>query len=75
MKMGSVEDFSNFINAVISETAFDKISAYIDRAVADEGVEVVAGGTYDKSEGYFIAPTVLRVDDPKYTTMCEELFR
>ncbi|BDS09699.1 L-glutamate gamma-semialdehyde dehydrogenase [Aureispira anguillae] len=74
MKMGSVEDFSNFINAVISETAFDKISAYIDRAVADEGVEVVAGGTYDKSEGYFIAPTVLRVDDPKYTTMCEELF-
>lgn len=74
MKVGTVEDFSNFINAVISETSFDKLAAYIDRANADDSVEVVAGGTYDKSEGFFIAPTVLRVDDPKYTTMCEELF-
>lgn len=74
MKVGTVEDFSNFINAVISETSFDKIAAYLDRANADDSVEVVAGGTYDKSEGYFIAPTVLRVDDPKYVTMCEELF-
>lgn len=74
MTVGTVEDFSNFINAVISETSFDKIAAYLDRANADDSVEVVAGGTYDKSEGYFIAPTVLRVDDPKYTTMCEELF-
>lgn len=73
IKMGTVEDFSNFINAVISERAFDKISGYIEQAKAD-GVEVVAGGTYDKSEGYFIAPTVLRVDDPRYTTMCEEIF-
>lgn len=74
MKVGTVEDFTNFINAVISETSFDKIAAYLDRANADDSVEVVAGGTYDKSEGYFIAPTVLRVDDPKYATMCEELF-
>lgn len=74
MKVGTVEDFSNFINAVISEASFDKIAAYLDRANADDSVEVVAGGTYDKSEGYFIDPTVLRVDDPKYRTMCEELF-
>lgn len=74
MKVGTVENFSNFINAVISETSFDKIAAYLDRANADDSVEVVAGGTYDKSEGFFIAPTVLRVDDPKYVTMCEELF-
>jgi 1-pyrroline-5-carboxylate dehydrogenase len=74
MKVGTVEDFSNFINAVISETSFDKIATYLDRANADDSVEVVAGGTYDKSEGFFIAPTVLRVDDPKYATMCEELF-
>ncbi len=74
MKVGTVEDFSNFINAVISEASFDKIAAYLDRANADDSVEVVAGGTYDKSEGYFIDPTVLRVDDPKYVTMCEELF-
>lgn len=73
MKMGTVEDFSNFINAVISETSFDKISAYIAQAKED-GVEVVAGGNYDKTKGYFIEPTVLRADDPKYTTMCEEIF-
>jgi 1-pyrroline-5-carboxylate dehydrogenase len=74
MKVGTVEDFSNFVNAVITEKAFDNITAYIDEAKASEGVEVVAGGTYDKSEGYFIDPTVLRVDDPKYRTMCEEIF-
>ncbi|WP_052598657.1 L-glutamate gamma-semialdehyde dehydrogenase [Aureispira sp. CCB-QB1] len=74
MKVGTVEDFSNFVNAVISETSFDKLAAYIDRANEDDNVEVVAGGTYDKSEGYFIDPTVLKVEDPKYTTMCEELF-
>ena len=73
MKVGTVEDFSNFINAVITETSFDKIAAYIDQAKAD-GVEVVAGGHHDKSEGYFIDPTILRVDDPKYRTMCEEIF-
>lgn len=74
MKVGTVEDFSNFINAVITEKSFDTIAAYIDEAKASEGVEVVAGGTYDKSEGYFIHPTILRVDDPKYRTMCEEIF-
>lgn len=74
MKMGVTEDFSNFINAVIDEKAFDKISGYITEAKKADGVEVIAGGNFDKSEGYFIEPTVLKVDDPKYTTMCEEIF-
>ena len=73
-KMGGTEDFSNFINAVIDERSFDKLSKYIDQAKADDGVEIIAGGNYDKSKGYFIEPTVLVVEDPKYTTMCEELF-
>ncbi len=73
-KIGSVEDFGNFINAVIDENSFDKLAGYIDAAKNDNGVELVAGGKYDKKEGYFIHPTVLRADDPKYTTMCEELF-
>lgn len=73
-KMGGVEDFSNFINAVIDENSFDKLAKYIDQAKKDEGVEIIAGGNYDKSKGYFIEPTVLVVKDPKYTTMCEELF-
>jgi 1-pyrroline-5-carboxylate dehydrogenase len=73
-KMGGTEDFSNFINAVIDEKSFDKISAYIDDAKASDDVEVIAGGNYDKSEGYFIEPTVLLTKDPKYTTMCEEIF-
>jgi 1-pyrroline-5-carboxylate dehydrogenase len=73
-KMGGTEDFSNFINAVIDERSFDKLSKYIDQAKADNGVEIIAGGNYNKSKGYFIEPTVLVVDDPKYTTMCEELF-
>jgi len=72
-RMGPPEDFRNFINAVIDENSFDKITAYIDQAKTD-GLEVVAGGTYDKSVGYFIAPTILRTDDPKYVTMQEELF-
>ena len=73
-KMGGTEDFSNFINAVIDENSFDKLTKYIDEAKKDKGVEIIAGGNYDKSKGYFIEPTVLVVDDPKYTTMCEELF-
>lgn len=73
-KMGQTEDFTNFINAVIDEKSFDKLSKYIDAAKKDKEVEIVAGGTYDKSKGYFIAPTILRVNDPKYVTMCEELF-
>ncbi|MEJ2882945.1 L-glutamate gamma-semialdehyde dehydrogenase [Pedobacter sp. GR22-6] len=73
-KMGGTEDFGNFINAVISEVSFDKLAKYIDAAKADSSVEVIAGGNYDKSKGYFVEPTVLLVTDPKYTTMCEELF-
>lgn len=72
-KMGSVEDFRNFINAVIDESAFNKISGYIAQAKAD-GLEVIAGGNYDKSIGYFIEPTVLLTKDPHYITMQEEIF-
>jgi 1-pyrroline-5-carboxylate dehydrogenase len=73
-KIGGTEDFGNFFNAVIDEKSFDKLAGFIDRAKADSSVEVVAGGTYDKSKGWFIHPTVLRVDNPDYVTMCEELF-
>lgn len=73
-KIGGTEDFGNFFNAVIDEKSFDKLAGYIDRAQTDPDVEVVTGGTYDKSKGWFIHPTVLRVNDPYYTTMCEELF-
>jgi 1-pyrroline-5-carboxylate dehydrogenase len=73
-KMGPTEDFSNFINAVIDEKSFNSLTKYIDAAKNDSNVEIIAGGNYDKSKGYFIEPTVLVVDDPKYTTMCEELF-
>jgi len=73
-KMGGTEDFSNFINAVIDEKSFNKLAKYIDEAKQDKSVEIIAGGNYDKSKGYFIEPTVLVVKDPKYTTMCEELF-
>jgi 1-pyrroline-5-carboxylate dehydrogenase len=72
-RMGGTEDFRNFINAVIDEKAFDRIVSYIDRAKAD-GQQIIAGGNYDKSKGYFIEPTVILVDDPKYVTMCEEIF-
>ncbi len=74
MKMGSPEDFTNFINAVIDEKAFDKITGYIASAKTSQGVKVVAGGNFDKSKGYFIEPTVLEVSDPQYVTMCDELF-
>jgi 1-pyrroline-5-carboxylate dehydrogenase len=73
-KMGSVEDFGNFINAVIDEKSFDKIAKYIDDAKASADATIIVGGTYDKSEGYFIHPTVIEVKDPKYVTMCEEIF-
>lgn len=74
MKMGGTEDFTNFFNAVIDEKSFDKLAKYIDNAKKDNNVEIIAGGNYDKSKGYFIEPTVLLVKDPKYVTMCEELF-
>ncbi len=73
-KMGGTENFENFINAVIDEKSFDNLARYIDAAKKDAGVEIIAGGNYDKSKGYFIEPTVLVVDNPKYITMCEELF-
>lgn len=74
LKVGPVEDFRNFVNAVIDEKAFDKIASYIDAAKNDPSVEVIAGGTYDKTNGYFINPTVLLAKDPMYVTMCEEIF-
>jgi 1-pyrroline-5-carboxylate dehydrogenase len=73
-KMGSPEDFSNFITAVIHEGSFDKLAKYIDGAKADKDAEIMIGGGYDKSKGYFIEPTVIVTDNPKYTTMCTELF-
>jgi 1-pyrroline-5-carboxylate dehydrogenase len=73
-KMGPTEDFSNYINAVIDEKSFDKIASYIDNAKKDPSCEIIAGGTYDKTSGYFVAPTVIVTTDPKYTTMCEEIF-
>src|SRR5690606_9717673 len=74
MKMGGVEDFSNFINAVIDEKSFDKIARYIDGAKKAGHVDIIAGGNYDKTTGYFIEPTVLVVQDPLYVTMKEEIF-
>jgi 1-pyrroline-5-carboxylate dehydrogenase len=74
IRMGTTEDFRNFMGAVIDEKAFDKISGYIAEAKKSPLVEVVAGGNYDKSKGYFIEPTILRVEDNQYVTMQEELF-
>ncbi|SHG86572.1 L-glutamate gamma-semialdehyde dehydrogenase [Flagellimonas flava] len=73
-KPGSPADMSNFITAVIHEGSFDKLAKYIDQAKADDNAEIIAGGGYDKSKGYFIEPTVILTQDPKYTTMCTELF-
>ncbi len=73
-KMGSPEDMSNFITAVIHEGSFDKLAKYIDQAKEDKGADIIVGGGHDKSKGYFIEPTVIVAEDPKYTTMCDELF-
>jgi 1-pyrroline-5-carboxylate dehydrogenase len=73
-KMGSVEDFSNFINAVIDERSFDKISNYIAEAKKSDEVEIIAGGQCDKTHGYFVAPTVIVTTNPHYRTMEEEIF-
>ncbi len=72
--IGGTEDFSNFINAVIDEKSFDKLAKYIDRAKASNEAEIIVGGTYDKSKGYFIHPTVIVASKPDYETMSEELF-
>ncbi len=74
MKMGTVEDFSNFINAVIDEKSFLKIKGYIDNARKDPKAEIWVGGRCDKRDGYFIQPTVIEAKSAKYVTMCEELF-
>ena len=74
MKVGTVEDFSNFVNAVIDEKAFDSITKYISKAKKDKKAKILVGGNYSKSKGYFIEPTVIETSDPKYTTMCEEIF-
>jgi 1-pyrroline-5-carboxylate dehydrogenase len=73
-KMGSPADLSNFITAVIHEGSFDKLASYIDQAKKDSDAEIIAGGNYDKSKGYFIEPTVIVTTNPKYATMETELF-
>jgi 1-pyrroline-5-carboxylate dehydrogenase len=75
MKMGTVEDFTNSINAVIDEKSFDKLEGYLKAAKKKgSGVKILVGGNADKSKGYFVEPTVIETPDPKYVTMCEELF-
>ncbi len=74
IKMGSVEDFGNFVNAVISEASFDKIKKYIDGAKRSKNAKVIYGGKCDKKEGYFIEPTIILTKDPHYVTMEEEIF-
>lgn len=73
-KQGSPEDTSNFINAVISERAFDRIAGYIDYVKAQPDAQIITGGTYDKSVGYYIAPTTVVTTNPKFRTMVEEIF-
>jgi 1-pyrroline-5-carboxylate dehydrogenase len=73
-KMGGTEDFGNFINAVIDEKAFDSITGYIEKARQNPLNEIIAGGKYDKSKGYFIEPTLIVTKDPSSLTMCEEIF-
>lgn len=72
--MGDPGDFTNFMGAVIDEKSFRKLAGYLDRARAADGVEILAGGGHDDTEGWFIEPTLIRVDDPRYETMCDELF-
>lgn len=74
MKMGTVEDFSNFINAVIDERSFDKIKGYLDKVKKDKKARILTGGNCNKREGYFIEPTIIETKDPKSLTMCEEIF-
>ncbi len=74
IRMGPVDDFSNFVNAVIDRSSFEKLKGAIDEAKASSSCQIVAGGEYDDSEGYFIKPTVIQTSDAAYRTMCEELF-
>lgn len=73
-KMGTVEDFTNFINAVIDEKSFDNIKRYIDKAKRSKDAEIVVGGECDKKEGYYVQPTVIEAKNPQFVTMCEEIF-
>ena len=73
-KMGSPEDTSNYINAVIDERSFDNIASYLDYIKEQPDAEIIVGGGYDKSKGYFVEPTVVVTTDPKFRTMCEEIF-
>ena len=72
--MGAPDDLSNYVNAVIHEASFDKITSYIDAAKSDADAEIIVGGNYDKSVGYFIEPTIILAKTPRYTTMETELF-
>ena len=74
LKMGTVDDFTNFINAVIDESAFNSITEYIDNAHKSDRAEIITGGKYDKSKGYFIEPTTIIAKDSNFLTMCEEIF-
>lgn len=73
-KIGTPEDTTNFVNAVIDERAFDKISGFIDYCKSQSDAEIITGGNYDKSKGYFIEPTTVVTTNPKFRTMCEEIF-
>lgn len=73
-KMGTVEDFTNFVNAVIDEKSYNNIKRYIDKAKKDPKAEIWVGGKCDSKQGWYIQPTVIQAKDPKYTTMCEEIF-
>jgi 1-pyrroline-5-carboxylate dehydrogenase len=73
-KIGSPDDFTNFITAVIHEGSFDKLVSFIDQAKKDSDATIIAGGKYDKSKGYFIEPTLIKTTNPKYATMSTELF-
>jgi 1-pyrroline-5-carboxylate dehydrogenase len=74
MKMGTTEDFTNFVNAVIDEKSFNSIKKYIDEAKKDKRCKILVGGKCDSTNGWFIEPTIIETNDPKYTTMCEEIF-
>ena len=74
MKMGTIEDFTNFINAVIDEKSFNNIKSYIDKAKRSKNASILVGGKCDGREGWFVQPTIIETTDPKFTTMCEEIF-
>ena len=74
IRMGDVADFRNFMGAVIDGRSFGKLTGYLEQAKKDRGVTILAGGNGDDRKGWFVEPTLLQVRDPKYRTMCEELF-